>query len=277
MPELPEVETIKNQLLTKIRGKKIKSVEIRLSKMVDGISVKEFEKSIVGATIKDIQRRAKLLMIELSNGYSLVIHLKLTGQIIYIRTLEHSNIKTFTHLVYHFSDGSVLLHNDLRQFGWVKLVKTTDLEKYFEQEKFGPEPLGKGFTLEKFKNLLSQKLRQKIKPLLMDQKFLAGVGNIYAQEACWCAKILPTRIVKTLKEKEISELYNCLIKILRQAIKDRGSSVDVYVDSSGEKGNYVPKLKVYDREGKKCLRCGGTIKRTTIASRGTAYCPGCQR
>jgi len=277
MPELPEVETIKNQLLEKIQRKKIERVEIRLPRMIKNVSAKKFQKKVEGTIIKDIRRRAKLLIIELSNGYSLVIHLKLTGQLIYLEKLEQSRLKTFTHLIYYFNNGSVLLHNDLRQFGYVKLIPTKDLEKLFEKEKFGPEPLGKEFTLERFKEILSKKPRQKVKPLLMDQTFLAGVGNVYAQEACWCAKILPTRVVKNLSEQEINNLYRCLFDILREAIKDKGSSVDTYVDVHGRQGNYVSKLKVYGREGENCLRCGAKIRKITLAGRGTCYCPHCQK
>ncbi|MGC9049094.1 MAG: DNA-formamidopyrimidine glycosylase [Patescibacteria group bacterium] len=277
MPELPEVETIRNQLLEKIRGKKIKTVDVKLAKMIQGVAVKEFRKIVEGATIKDIQRRAKLLIINLSNGYSLVVHLKLTGQIIYQYPVSSIQYLRYTHIIYTFSDGSQLFHNDMRQFGYVKLIKTSDLEKLFKEEKFGPEPLERDFTFQRFKELLSKKPRQKIKPLLMDQTFLAGVGNVYAQEACWCAKISPTRLVKNLSEKEIEELYDCLTKILKEAIKYRGSSVDTYVDICGQAGDYISKLKVYDREGQKCLRCGGKIKKIVLAGRGTYYCPICQK
>lgn len=277
MPELPEVETIKKQLQKKIVGKKIKAVEIRLAKMIQGVKAKEFEKIVAGAKIKGIARRAKLLIIHLSNNYSLVIHLKLTGQIIYLNQKSKLKDQKYAHIIYYFTDESVLLHNDLRQFGWVKIIKTSELEKYFQKEGFGPEPLEKNFTLEKFKKLLAGKLKQKIKPLLMDQKFIAGVGNVYAQEACWGAKILPTRLVKTLKEEEIENLYHYLIKILKESIKYRGSSVDTYVDTEGKQGDYVSKLKVYDREEKPCFRCGAKIKRITLAGRGTYFCPGCQK
>jgi formamidopyrimidine-DNA glycosylase len=277
MPELPEVETIKNQLLQKIKGKKIDFVEIKLPKMVKGVSVKEFKEKVEKTIVKDVKRRAKLIIINLSNNYSLVIHLKLTGQLIFEKEFKSEKVLKYTHLIYHFSDKSALLHNDLRQFGYVKLVKTDDLEKLFKEEGFGPEPLSKDFTLEKFKNLLSKKQKQKIKPLLMDQTFLAGVGNVYAQEACWCAKILPTKLVKDLSEKEISDLYHCLIKILKEAIKYRGSSVDTYVDIYGRVGDYISKLKVYDRENQKCFRCGTKIKKIVLGGRGTYFCPGCQK
>ncbi|MFN3301785.1 MAG: bifunctional DNA-formamidopyrimidine glycosylase/DNA-(apurinic or apyrimidinic site) lyase [Patescibacteria group bacterium] len=275
MPELPEVETIKNQLEKKIIGKKIKAVEIKLPRLIQGIKPKEFEKIVVGSKVEKIKRRAKLLIIDLSNGWSLVIHLKLTGRLIFRKKLEKEDEKS--HLIYQFTDGTFLLHHDWRQFGWVKLMKTDDLKEYFQKEGFGPEPLEKNFTLEKFKELLSKKPRQKIKPLLMDQTFLAGVGNVYAQEACWGAKILPTRIVKTLKEKEISDLYYYLIKILKESIRYRGASVDSYVDTEGKAGDYVPHLKVYDRLGEKCYRCGGIIKKINLAGRGTYFCPQCQK
>jgi len=277
MPELPEVETIKNQLQEKIVGKKIKAIEIRLPRMIQGVKPKEFEELVSGSEIRGLGRRAKLLIIHLSNGYSLVIHLKLTGQIIYKSQISNLKFQKYTHIIYYFTDGSVLLHNDLRQFGWVRLIKTADLKDYFQKEGFGPEPLEKGFTLKKFKELLVKKPRQKIKPLLMDQTFIAGVGNVYAQEACWGAKILPTRLVKTLKEKEIEDLYHYLIKILKESIKYRGSSVNDYVDIEGKQGGYLPKLKVYDREGEKCFRCGVKIKKMTLAGRGTYFCPDCQK
>lgn len=275
MPELPEVQTIVNQLQEKIVGKKIKTVKVNLPKLIQGIKPKEFEKKIIGAKIKKISRRAKLLIIQLSNNYSLIIHLKLTGRILFKKKLSEEDKKS--HLIYEFNDGTFLCHQDFRQFGWVKLMKTQDLENYFEKEGFGPEPLEKDFTLEKFKELLKTKPRQKIKPLLMDQTFITGIGNVYAQESCWGAKILPTRIVKTLTEKEISDLYHYLIKILKEAIKYRGSSVDAYVDVEGKAGDYVSHLKVYNREGEKCFRCGGKIKKITLAGRGTYFCPSCQK
>lgn len=272
MPELPEVETIKLQLSRIIKAKTIKKVEVRLPKMVRGASLEEFEKKVAGAKVKDIKRRAKLLIIELSNGYSLVIHLKLTGQLIY-----NQEPQKHSHLIYHFTDGSVLLHNDMRQFGYVKLVKTSQFSKLFQKEKFGPEPLEKSFTLEKFKELLSKKKRSRTKPLLMDQTFVAGVGNVYAQEACFFAKIKPTRTVGSLTDKEIKNLYDGLKKILRESIKHKGSSVDTYVDIKGKQGGYLSFLKVYRREGKKCLRCGAKIKSIRLGGRGTCFCPKCQK
>jgi formamidopyrimidine-DNA glycosylase len=279
MPELPEVETIRNQLQAKIVGKKIKTIDIRLAKMIVGSSSKKFSQLVRGSRIKSINRRAKILIINLFNNYSLLIHLKLSGQIIFKKLLKQGIIKTLkhTHLIYYFSDGSVLLHNDVRQFGWVKLFETSKLEEYFQKEKLGPEPLDKTFSLKSFQKLLLAKPRHIIKPLLMDQKFIAGVGNIYAQESCFCAKVLPTRIVKTLRKEEIKNLYYCLIKILKKAIACHGSSIDDYLDAGGEKGSYVCHLKVYDRLNKKCARCSGIIEKMVLAGRGTYYCSKCQK
>jgi len=279
MPELPEVETIKGQLNKKIRDKKIKTVEIHLAKMLVGVTADKFQKIVEGRKIKSIERRAKLLIINLSNNYSLVIHLKMTGQLLFFKNIKdwevHKN-KSAAHFIYYFENDGLLAHNDVRQFGYVKLIKTSDLESFFQKESFGPEPLAKDFTLKKFKNILLQKPRAKIKPLLMDQTFLAGVGNIYAQEACFAAKIFPTRSVQSLTQQEVRALYVNLIKILCQAVSARGSSVDNYLDTAGQPGEYVPRLKVYNREGEKCYRCDGTIKKMTLVSRGTYYCPKCQ-
>ena len=271
MPELPEVETIRRELLQKIRSKKIASVEVLTPKMIN-CPVNEFIKIIKNAKIKDIQRRAKLLIIKLSNGYNLVVHLKLTGQFIY----EIQDIK-YTHLIFTFEKGDKLFFNDLRKFAFVKLLDNKELKELLTKENFGPEPLEKNFTLDIFQNLLTQKKKAKIKPLLMNQEFLAGVGNIYASESCFYAKILPTRPAGNLTKKEIKELYQGLRKILSAAIIRKGSSVNQYIDIYGKKGEYVPFLKVYNRQGKLCLRCGTKIKKITLAGRGTYFCPGCQK
>jgi len=277
MPELPEVETIRRQLSKKILYKKIKEVEVFDPRIIQGSSVDDFKKIVSGKKVKNISRKGKLLIFELSENYYLVVHLKLTGQLILQEKEGIEKRKKYTSVIYVFSDGKKLFHNDLRKFGYVCLLNKKQLKKFLEEKKYGIEPLSKEFTLDKFKTLLLKKPKSKIKPLLMDQSFIAGIGNIYSQESCWCAKILPTREVKTLKDKEIKDLYNCLIKILKEAIIYRGASADAYVDIYGEKGDYLSKLKVYGREGKKCYRCGAKIKKITLAGRGTYFCPKCQK
>jgi len=272
MPELPEVETIRRQLIARIKGKKIKFIEVKLARMVN-IPAAKFEKIVTGKSVKDIRRRAKILVIDLSGSWSIVIHLKMTGQLIY----DGKEGIGKPHIIYTFSDGHNLKHYDFRLFGYAKLMKSSEVEKFLMKNKFGPEILDKSLTLHKFNELLAKKPNAKIKPLLMDQTFIAGVGNIYAQEVCFCARILPTKKVSALTAKEIKNLYQCLRKILVAALARHGSSVNSYVDALGKRGGYVPLLKVYGRGGKPCIGCRGKVKTIKLAGRGTSFCPSCQK
>jgi formamidopyrimidine-DNA glycosylase len=283
MPELPEVETIKLELNRLIRGKEIKSVEINLAKQVKTPRAR-FLKLVQGRKIKGVSRRAKILIFELENGYYLVFHLKLTGQLIYRQKNKlaggghpiKQDLKDlpnkYSHVIFDFVDGSRLFFNDTRQFGWVKLVDKKELDKI--QLEFGPEPLEISFG--QFRDLFKSK-KSVIKPLLMEQKFLAGVGNIYAQEALFCAGILPTRAADKINQKELEKLYNCLQKILKQAVAKKGTSADNYVDAFGREGSMEPYLKVYGRAGQKCKRCGSVLKLIKQGQRSTVYCPKCQK
>jgi len=258
MPELPEVETIRRQLFKKIVGKKID-----------------------GQKIVSLRRRAKILIIDFADGSSLIFHLKLTGQLIF-------NVKPskYTRKVFNFDDGSRLIFNDVHKFGWWKKVKET---KKIEKE-FGPEALE--IDLKTFKTLLTKKPKAKIKPLLMDQKFIAGIGNIYSDEILFAAKVHPLRQAKTLRDKEIQQIHQNIKKILNKAIQYHGSSITErsevkkrvkpsspghYLDACGQKGEYAKYHKVYQKEGGKCLRCGTIIKRVKIGSRSAHFCPSCQK
>jgi len=243
MPELPEVETIRRELEKEIIGKRLKGVKI------------------IG-----VRRRAKILMIDLANGSSLVFHLKLTGQLLF-----NSKPGKESRAIFKFDDGTNLVFNDTRKFGWWKMVKgTSPIE-----EKFGPEPLDKNFTLKKFEKILSQKGRAKIKPLLMDQNFIAGIGNIYSDEILFEAGINPLRRVEGLKFDEIERIFKAIKKILKRAIRYRGSSVEYYLDAYGQKGNYVKYHKVYHQ--KKCFRCGTKIEKIKLGGRSAHFCPKCQK
>jgi len=287
MPELPEVETIKQDLNRVVKNKTIKSVQINLAKQVKNPRAK-FLKLVQGSKIKNIQRRAKTLIFNLSNGYHLVFHLKLTGQLIYrgknkklagsghpIKHDLQDLPNKYSHVIFNFIDGSQLFFNDMRQFGRVKLVDDKELEKI--NKEFGPEPLDKNFTFKKFQELIATKPRTPIKPLLMEQNFIAGIGNIYSQEACFCAGIMPTCRAGEIKDVELKKLYNCLRKILKFAVEKRGASADTYVDILGRQGKMVPFLKVYGRAGEKCFKCGATIKSIKQNQRTTCFCPRCQR
>ncbi|MBU1137100.1 DNA-formamidopyrimidine glycosylase [Patescibacteria group bacterium] len=272
MPELPEVETIKSQLNQLIRGKKIEKVEVRLPKLVK-YPIKEFKRLVEGKKIVGVSRRGKLLIFELSDNCFLVVHLKMSGQLIY-----NGEIGKHTHLIYYFTDGSYLVHNDLRQFGYVKAVDKKGLAGLISQEKLGPEPLTKEFSLELFKKLLNQRKKSKIKTLLMDQTFIVGIGNIYASEILFQARVSPLRKVEMLKAEEIKKIYRAIKNILKLAIKMKGSSANDYLDARGKRGSFLSMAKVYQKEGKKCLNnCGGRVKRLKMNTRSTFYCSKCQK
>lgn len=272
MPELPEVETIKQQLEKNILGKKILKVEVITPKIINQKEL-PFKQRLEGSLIKGIKRRAKILIWELINGDSLIFHLKLTGRIIIVK--KGSQPTKYTHVVFYF-DKFKIFFEDLRKFGYIKLLNEKEKDVFFKKLNLGPEILDKNFTLDEFKVLLQKKKKSKIKPLLMDQSFIAGVGNIYAQEACFYAKISPKRQIFHLSNQEIKKLYNGLKEILVMAIKKKGSSVDDYLDLYGKKGDFAPLLKVYGRQGKNCYRCQTEIKFEKINGRGTCFCPKCQ-
>ncbi|MCK9614013.1 MAG: DNA-formamidopyrimidine glycosylase [Candidatus Omnitrophica bacterium] len=266
MPELPEVETIKRELEKAVLGKKITKVSVINPKVIKEPSPKEFQKEIAGATIKNILRKAKLLIIELSNGKFLAIHLKMTGQLIY-----PGKGSKLTRVIFSLSSGKDLDFNDGRLFAELRLVD--DWQKLKFIQSLGPEPFD--LSCEHFKKMLASK-KTKIKPLLLDQTFISGVGNIYANEALFRAKINPGRPANSLSQKEKELLFNELKETLKEAIAHKGSSVDQYVQLSGEDGGYAKYHKVYDREKKPCLKCKIPIQRISLGGRGTYFCPHCQ-
>ncbi|MFA5021484.1 MAG: bifunctional DNA-formamidopyrimidine glycosylase/DNA-(apurinic or apyrimidinic site) lyase [Patescibacteria group bacterium] len=303
MPELPEVETLRRELNSIIKGKVIKSAVCNWPKMVKPLTVLEFQNQIKNKKITDIKRKAKVLILDLAGPLSLLIHLKLTGQLIYrdkktenrnqrlvvgghplpLRSSETNPQKggsnglpnKFTHLTLNFSDGSKLFFNDLRKFGWAKLVDDSGLAEVIE--KHGPEPLTKEFTFKYFLAILKKYPNRKIKQILLDQNLISGLGNIYADESCFWAKVRPTRVNKTLKPEEIKKLFYCIPKILKFAIGKKGTSANTYVRLSGQPGGMEPYLKVYGRKGEKCQRCGGVVEKIKLNGRGTHFCPKCQK
>lgn len=276
MPELPEVETIKKQLGKKLKGKKIKNIKILSAKIIKA-PLNNFRRAVLNAKIKDIRRRAKLLIISLSNGYSLLIHLKMTGQLIYSDSkIRNNKLEKHARLIFYFAGQSRLIYNDLRKFGYIKLIKTEKITELLDKE-YGPEPLGKNFTFSALKNLLLKKPRTRIKQFLMDQKNISGIGNIYADEILYSAEVLPTRKISTLKENETKKIYHGIKSILTDAIKLRGSSVNNYLDSYGRAGEFHLKLKAYSRAGQPCLKCKTKIQKIKLNGRGTHFCPKCQK
>ncbi len=288
MPELPEVETVRRGLATLIPGKLItaaRHIESPKSFPNAESDVREF---MFGSTILHVKRRAKVLLIELDSGYSLVIHLKMTGQLVFrgdqVFGAGHPNDSLIgelpdrsTRVVIEFSDGSKLFFNDQRKFGWVKLMPTLEVPNIDFMQKVGPEPLEADFSPEQFRERFARRAKTNIKAALLDQTVIAGVGNIYADESLWGAKIDPHRLVGSLRRGEFNLLYESLRSVMNLAIEKGGSTDKNYVNAEGKRGSYMDFANVFRREGHKCPRCGHEIIKIRWAGRGTHYCPNCQK
>lgn len=267
MPELPEVETIKRELEKAVLGKKIVEVKISNPRVIKEPKKREdFLKGLKNAAIKSIVRKGKLLILELSSGKSLTIHLKMTGQLIYPADSRQSRVS------FKLSDNKWLDFNDRRLLGELRLVNDWTSLRFVKE--LGVEPFD--LDAEKFKQMLVGK-NTRIKPLLMDQAFIAGVGNLYAAEALFRAGIHPRRRASDLTEAEKEALFKEINSVLKEAIKYKGSSVDQYVQLSGKAGDYARHHKVYGREGQPCFVCKTPIKRISLGGRGTYFCPACQK
>lgn len=330
MPELPEVETVRRGLQRLIVYKKVVQVTHDTPKSFPNAEtdVREF---LIGATIIEARRRAKVLLIDLSTKYTLVIHLKMTGQLVFDPKTEgenrhvgglqgnlpakavpttvkfrgretwpadvtpgsrepegrwgaghpndsliHSLPDKSTRVEFTFEDGSKLFFNDQRKFGWVKLYPTLEVPNIDFMKKVGPEPLEDDFTPEQFRERFARRVRTNIKAALLDQTVVAGVGNIYADESLWSAKIHPTRLVSSITDKEFEALYHGLRAVMNLSIDKGGSSNHTYRDAEGNKGSYMQFANVFRREGQACPRCGTTIEKSRVAGRGTHTCPHCQ-
>jgi formamidopyrimidine-DNA glycosylase len=274
MPELPEVETLRRQMEKALVGRKILGIEVRFGGRIKP-SPKALD-ALVGAKFASFGRRAKLLLSHLSNGLTVVTHLKMTGSYLLKKAREAPT--KHVHVVFHLDKKEDLWFEDVRKFGFLKVLKTADLEKeIFDKEGYGPEPLDPSFTFAKFKMCVTSRPAKKIKPLLMEQGCIAGIGNIYADEAVWYGKVHPERTVGSLSEKELKGVYDGAVKSLRASVKRLGSSADNYRDLYGEEGGNVPHLWVYGRDGKPCRRCGTKLKKIWVAQRGATYCPKCQK
>jgi len=266
MPELPEVETIKRELEKVVLGKTITQVLINQPRVIREPTAEKFKKGLTGSTIKNILRKAKVLILELSSGQSLVIHLKMTGQLVYPGDAKKSRVS------FKLSDGKMLDFNDQRLFAELRLMDDWRTLKFIQG--LGPEPFD--ISVDKFKQMLDGK-KTRIKPLLLDQSFISGIGNLYAAEVLFRAKIDPRRPAVSLSDKEKEKLFQEIKDTLSEAIKYKGSSVDQYVRVSGDAGDYVKYHKVYDRLGLPCLVCKTPIKRIALGGRGTYFCPKCQK
>lgn len=287
MPELPEVETVRRGLHELIIGRSIAAVSHDTPKSFPNAS-SDVERFLVHAQVKDVRRRAKVLLIDLSTSYTLVIHLKMTGQLVFrgddaVFGAGHPNDSLIgelpdrsTRVILTFKDNSKLYFNDQRKFGWMKLLPTLEVPNIDFMKKVGPEPLEADFTAAEFSARFTRRAKSPIKAALLDQTVIAGVGNIYADESLWGAKIHPNQLVGTLKEADFERLYIELRAVMNLAIEKGGSTDKNYVNAEGKRGSYMDFARVFRREGKQCPRCGTEIIKFKAAGRGTHICPQCQ-
>lgn len=286
MPELPEVETVRRGLENLVIGRIVKSTSHDTPKGFPNVpgDVSQF---LIGAIVVGVRRRAKVLLIDLSTNYTLVIHLKMTGQLVFVGEERfgagHPNDSLIgmlpdksTRVTFNFEDGSKLFFNDQRKFGWVRLIPTLEVPNIDFMKKVGPEPLEADFTWQEFAERFKRRARTSIKAAILDQTVVAGVGNIYADESLWGSKIYPKRLVGSITDNEFKRLYTELRLVMNLAIEKGGSSNRNYINAEGKKGSYMDFARVFRREGLPCPRCGTEIIKFKAAGRGTHVCPACQ-
>lgn len=282
MPELPEVETIRLGAKKYLVGKKIKDIEVKVPKLFLGN-----KKDIISSTITDVKRVAKILELVLDNGKSILIHLKMTGQLVYQPENEKISCAVgghmqkaygqplphkYTHITYTFTDGSKLYFNDLRKFGWNKVLKSDAIARLFD-ENYGPEPMSEKFT-EKYLKTIFSKSSKNIKEFLIDQSKIGGIGNIYSNDALYWAGILPTRQAKSLSNIEIKKLKEAIERVFKLGLKYGGSSENTYVDINGKMGKYMNHSAVYRKESDPK---GHVVNRIKMGTRSSFFCPICQK
>jgi len=267
MPELPEVETIKNELSPWVVGQSFTEVTIFDARLVCDGSVEEFRRGLIGQKVKSLKRRGKYLIFYLSNDKSLIMHLRMTG----ILLLNPKGVDRYARAIFHFSNGHRLVFSDRRRLGLIWLVDDANTVVC----KLGPEPLDESFT----PGVLGQRLNRHhipVKAALLDQCIVAGIGNMYADEALFAARIHPLRRADDLSPEEVLTLYHCIHRVLEAAIDCKGASVDTYMRPEGELGTAHFDFKVAHRGGEPCPVCGSNIERCVVQNRGSYFCPRCQ-
>ncbi|MGY3765128.1 DNA-formamidopyrimidine glycosylase [Vagococcus vulneris] len=274
MPELPEVETVRKGLNKLVRGKEIQSVEVRWPKIIERPAAEEFVHELIGEIIEDVQRRGKYLIFKLTH-YDMVCHLRMEGKFDF-HADQKDEITKHTHVLFTFSDGSELLYLDVRKFGRFTLLEKNEAVHYKGIQKLGPEPVEPDFDLTTFSKKLKRHSKA-IKPLLLDQTLVTGLGNIYVDEALFRAKIHPETPADELSEAQIKELHQDIIDVLARAVEAGGTTIRTYKNALGNAGTFQVKLVVYGKEGTPCPRCGTEIFKIKVAQRGTHFCPNCQK
>ncbi|MCL2280786.1 bifunctional DNA-formamidopyrimidine glycosylase/DNA-(apurinic or apyrimidinic site) lyase [Candidatus Saccharibacteria bacterium] len=287
MPELPEVETVRRGLNKLIIGRKILDVEI-LNEKSFSFAGSFLAKNVIGAKITIVRRRGKVLIIDLDNNFSLVIHLKMTGQMVVRGDKEwgaghptNSLIGRLpdksTRVIFSLRGDAKLFFNDQRKFGWIKLLPTNEVDKIKFLVEMGPEPWEEKID-EKFTKNVRRHGNSMIKSIILNQSVIAGIGNIYADESLWMAKIHPKTRVKNLPDKKLKEICHAAGEIMQKSIDSGGSTMQTYVRADGTRGDYLEKFaNVFNRQGQPCPRCKTLIIKIKVAGRGTHICPKCQK
>ncbi|MFN2340200.1 MAG: bifunctional DNA-formamidopyrimidine glycosylase/DNA-(apurinic or apyrimidinic site) lyase [Halanaerobium sp.] len=276
MPELPEVETVVKGLRPLITDRIVTAVEIREENMIafPEDDIQSFTDFLTGSKIEAINRRGKYIIIELSNDKNMVIHLRMTGKLL-VKEVEEFRDK-HTHVIFSLNDGQEIRFNNIRKFGRVYLIDKNHPEQAGGLADLGPEPLSDELTVEDFKKLFENR-RALMKSLLLNQHFIAGIGNIYADEILFRAGIRPDRTADTLTEAEKEAVYHKMREILKKGIIYGGTSFSDYVNAFGEKGSFQEELRAHQREGEKCYECGSIIEKIKVSGRSTYFCPQCQK
>ncbi|SEI05961.1 DNA-(apurinic or apyrimidinic site) lyase [Halobacillus karajensis] len=273
MPELPEVETVRNTLKHLALGKKIDRVSVFWGNIIkQPQDPKEFEQLLIGQTIKDINRKGKFLIFQMDD-LSLVSHLRMEGKFgVYDEAVEKTK---HTHVIFHFTDGTELRYNDVRKFGTMHVFqKGKELENK-PLRQLGPDPFEKAFTVDYFYNKL-KKTSRNMKAVLLDQSIVAGLGNIYVDEALFRARIHPERIAHSLTREEAEKVHDASISVILEAIEQGGTTIRSYLNSQGEMGMFQQKLRVYGKQDSSCVNCGAPVRKLKVSGRGTHICPECQ-
>ncbi len=273
MPELPEVETVRRQLEPFLAGKTIIGISVPDPAVVAPLSPQAFGRRLRGEKIKAVSRRGKYLRLELDGGGMLVIHLRMTGVLSFVQKDDKKPEKRFLRLKLCFSNGGCLYFRDQRRFGTARILACGEAGSFFV--RLGPEPLARSFTPDVLKRLLDSRKRP-LKSFLLDQSIIAGIGNIYADEALFRAGLHPLRPAGSLSAAEAGRLSRAIKETLREAISLAGSSVDTYRDTRGRRGRFQETFRVHRRVGEPCPGCGGTVKKIRVGGRGTFFCPSCQ-
>lgn len=272
MPELPEVETVRKGLETLVLGKTVTDVKVFWPRIIENLEVDEFKVRLIGEKLDRVERRGKYLIFKWTN-FDMVSHLRMEGKFEYHNSSDPLN--KHSHVIFLFEDGTELRYLDVRKFGRLTLLPKDGAKDYKGIKKLGPEPIESEFKLEIFEEALKKKSKA-IKPLLLDQSIVTGLGNIYVDETLFRAQIHPEQEASSLNKTEVKKLHREIIAVLGEAVKAGGTTIRSYKNALGDAGTFQVSLLVYGQQGNVCPRCGDEIAKKKVAQRGTHYCPSCQ-